>query len=174
MEKNDWQNWQPTEVATLCFIIDSRGVLLIEKCRGLGAGKVNAPGGKVDPGETPLQAAIREVEEEVKVTPLDVYQVGELFFRFRDGYHLHCHVFRSGGCEGEPQSTPEAVPFWVSPEKIPYERMWSDDRFWLPLLLGGKQFLGRFVFDGDVMVSEEIKIVREEIIGGSHTSWLEF
>ena len=35
------------------FIIDEakREVLLIRKKRGLGAGKINGPGGKIDPGE---------------------------------------------------------------------------------------------------------------------------
>lgn len=40
-------------LATLMFVIDeARGeVLLIRKKRGLGAGKINGPGGKIDPGK---------------------------------------------------------------------------------------------------------------------------
>ena len=37
---------------------------------GLGAGKINAPGGKLEAGETALAAAIRETQEEIGVTPL--------------------------------------------------------------------------------------------------------
>ena len=41
----DWDTWQPEEVATLMFIIQGDSVLLIRKKRGLGAGKINGPGG---------------------------------------------------------------------------------------------------------------------------------
>ncbi len=50
----DWNNWEPGLRATLMFIVDEarEEVLLIRKKRGLGAGKINGPGGKIDPGET--------------------------------------------------------------------------------------------------------------------------
>ena len=55
----DWSRWEPTERAVLCFVRDGDRVLLIHKKTGLGAGKVNAPGGRIDPGETAEEAAIR-------------------------------------------------------------------------------------------------------------------
>ena len=58
-------NWRAVHHATLTFVIRNEQILLIRKKRGLGAGKINGPGGKLDPGETPLQAAIRETEEEL-------------------------------------------------------------------------------------------------------------
>ena len=60
----DWPLWQFTEHAVLCFIVDGDRILLIHKKTGLGAGKVNGPGGRIEPGESPLQAAVRETEEE--------------------------------------------------------------------------------------------------------------
>ena len=69
----DWKSWQPGVRATLMFIIDEakREVLLIRKKRGLGAGKINGPGGKIDPGETSLECAVRETQEELGVTALN-------------------------------------------------------------------------------------------------------
>ena len=52
----DWTTWQGVIHATLMFIVKDGRILLIEKKRGLGAGKINGPGGKIDPGETPQQA----------------------------------------------------------------------------------------------------------------------
>src|SRR2546427_5275488 len=50
--------------ATLCFIIHNNRVLLLKKNPGLfGAGKWNAPGGKLQPKETAEQCASREVYE---------------------------------------------------------------------------------------------------------------
>ena len=65
----DWSTWQPDDRATLLFVVHADRILLIEKKRGLGAGKINGPGGRIEPGESPRQAAVREVQEEVGVTP---------------------------------------------------------------------------------------------------------
>jgi 8-oxo-dGTP diphosphatase len=151
--------WTPTETANLCFIIRDGQVLLIRKKRGLGAGKVNAPGGKVEPGETPLEAAIRETIEEVGVRPVGVRETGVLRFSFADGYRLLCHVFVAVDCEGEAHETPEALPFWVSTRGIPYDEMWADDRHWLPLLLANVTFRGHFEFDGDKLLSRSVERV---------------
>jgi 8-oxo-dGTP pyrophosphatase MutT (NUDIX family) len=43
-------------------------VLLGEKLTGLGIGKIVGPGGKQEPGESPVETALREVYEEVGLT----------------------------------------------------------------------------------------------------------
>lgn len=142
--------------ATLMFIRVGEEVLLIEKQRGIGAGKINGPGGKIDPGETPLECAIRETQEELCVTATGVKKMGELFFGMSDMPDIHCHVFMADGYEGTPTETPEAIPAWTKVSEIPYERMWEDDRFWLDDMLEGKSFRGRFVFEGEAIVWQEV------------------
>ena len=152
----DWSNWKPKDVAVLSFVLRGGEALLIRKKRGLGAGKINAPGGRIEPGETPEAAAIRESQEEVGVTPLAPRRRGHLRFQFADGYSLECHVLSSYACEGEPHETDEADPFWSSLHALPYDEMWSDDRLWLPLMLAGRPFRGHFLFDGDRMLDHEL------------------
>ena len=82
----DWSTWTPRETATLMFVRMDGMVLLIRKLMGMGAGLINAPGGRVDPGETPEQGAVREAQEELHVTPIGVRKAGELAFQFKDGY----------------------------------------------------------------------------------------
>lgn len=156
----DWSEWRPREWANLCFIVKAGRVLLIRKKRGLGAGKVNAPGGKLEPGETALDAAIRETQEEIGVTPLQVEERGILRFQFSDGYSLHCTVFVAGDFLGEPVETSEASPFWTAMDNIPYAEMWEDDRHWLPHALEGSRIEGWFEFDGDRMLSKDVRIWR--------------
>lgn len=151
----DWSLWTPTESAVLCFVFRGDEILLIEKLRGLGAGKVNGPGGRINPGETAVQAAVRETQEEVGITPLSPELAGELRFRFVNGYQLQGYVFRSDAFEGEPGPTVEAVPFWCQVNRIPYDRMWADDRLWIPHLLDRKEFIGSFVFDDDKLIEGE-------------------
>ena len=67
----DWNSWQPCEKATLLFVLQQEKVLLIRKKRGLGKGKINAAGGRLEPGETAMDCAVREVQEELCITVLD-------------------------------------------------------------------------------------------------------
>ena len=64
-------------------------------------------------GETDEQAAVRETQEEVGITPTGVEWAGELRFQFRDGYSLQCTVYRASGWQGELMETEEAKPFWM-------------------------------------------------------------
>lgn len=153
----DWARWQPRERATLLFVIRNEKMLLIHKKKGLGAGKINGPGGRIEPGEPPQTAAVREVREELRVTPIGVREAGELMFQFTDGFSIHGYVFTARDCDGEPQETDEATPLWVSVTDIPYDRMWADDRLWIPWMLRGEKFIGRFVFQGDTMLDGEIR-----------------
>ncbi len=152
-----WNDWTPDEKATLLFLIRGGRILLIEKHRGLGKGKINGPGGRIEPAETPRQAAIRETEEEVLIRPTGVRLSGELCFQFVSGYAVRVFVFRADDFKGEPGPTPEATPIWFDLEAIPYGRMWEDDAVWLPLLLQNQPFRGRFVFDGERMVAQELE-----------------
>lgn len=155
----DWNHWQPTMRATLMFILDrERGqVLLIRKKRGLGAGKVNGPGGKLDPGETPAECAVRETREELGVTALDAVKRGELWFQFVDGLALYVDVFMATRWEGVAVETDEAAPLWTAVDAIPFDEMWADDRFWLGgMLTGRKNFTGKFLFDDDDMLTNEM------------------
>ena len=142
--------------ATLLFIFRGDEVLLIRKKRGLGAGKINGPGGKIDPGETPEQCAIREVEEELGVTASDITDAGLLRFQFTDGLGLLCHVFRADSFTGTAVETPEAIPLWTKLEAIPFEEMWADDRLWFHHLIARRRFTGNFEFDDDTMLSAEV------------------
>ena len=152
----DWKRWQPRDRATLLFVVRRGEILLIDKKRGLGAGKVNGPGGRLEGGETPLGAAIREVEEELSVTPIEIREMGELSFQFTDGYSLFATVYRANDCIGEARESDEAVPRWTPLTSIPYDLMWADDRLWLPLLLQGQRFCGRFLFSGDTMLDYQL------------------
>ena len=155
----DWERWAPVDRCTLLFVVRDGHVLLIRKKRGLGAGKVNGPGGRIEPHETPTACALREVEEEVGVAPREPMAYGELSFQFVDGYSTHVVVFRARDCHGRVRETEEAAPLWTPLDAIPYAEMWADDRIWLPHLLAGRRFAGRFVFEGDAMLDHEFTLL---------------
>ena len=70
-----------------------------------------------------------------------------------------CTSFGPGDFEGEPTETEEAAPIWVPVDAIPYEEMWEDDYLWVPLVLNGTRFLGRYLFDDDIMLDHELEVL---------------
>ncbi len=161
----DWSTWKARDPATLVFVVRDDRILLIDKKTGLGKGKVNGPGGKVDPGETPEQCAVRECQEELGITVSNLEYCGEHRFQFVDGYSIHVWVYRTRDYEGEPVETREARPLWVGLDEIPYDEMWEDDRLWLPMVLRGERFQTRWIFDGDRMLDYDIRA------DGRNDSW---
>ncbi len=159
----DWATWQPTEDATLLFVIRDESILLIHKLQGLGKGKINGPGGRIEPGETPRQCAIRETQEELGITPTGISHAGRLHFQFLDGYSLRGDVFRASGFTGTPVQTDEAIPEWFPLNAIPFDRMWADDSVWFPHLLTGTTFSGHFIFDEDIMLDHRVVAPAEDL-----------
>jgi 8-oxo-dGTP diphosphatase / 2-hydroxy-dATP diphosphatase len=137
-----------TKVLTLCILHDDANILLGMKKRGFGEGKWNGFGGKVEEGETVEEAVLREMKEESGVSVHDIKKRGVLTFRFLEsGEVLEVHIFSARDFSGEPAESEEMFPQWYALEDIPYDSMWPDDKYWLPVLLKGKNFTGEFSFD---------------------------
>ncbi len=150
-------DWRPDRVGTLLFLRCEDQVLLIHKRRGHGAGKINGPGGKPEPGESPAACVLRETHEEVGIEVHDARQAA--VFRFvdtRDHDWLGL-VFTATAFAGEPRPSAEAEPFWAPVDALPLERMWDDDRYWLPRLLAGERLEGDFLFAAGRLLAHRLR-----------------
>lgn len=154
-------DWHPDQVGTLLFLREAGRVLLIEKRRGHGAGKINGPGGKPESGETPLDCVLRETEEEVGIRPLDATLAG--IFRFLDQHDEDWlgFIFVASRHTGDPRITEEAIPRWYPIDALPFERMWEDDRHWLPRVLAGERLEGDFLFKGGRLLAHRLRRLAE-------------
>ena len=141
--------------ATLCFLIKGNPspeqVLLAMKKRGFGAGKWNGVGGKIDPGkgdEGIMDAAVRETKEEIGVAIKGLDKAAVLNFRFpyKKEWDQDVYVFIAKDWEGEPAESEEMRPKWFRTEDIPFEKMWDDDKHWLPKVLAGEKLKAEFIF----------------------------
>ena len=150
-------DWQPLERATLVYLVRGESVLLIRKLRGHGAGKVNAPGGRVEAGESVEACAIREVAEEVGIR-VDALALRALL-RYHDpaeGFAMAGFAFVSLDFHGTCARTAEADPFWCRADDIPYDEMWENDRVWLPRVLRGECLRADFRFCRDRLVAHTV------------------
>lgn len=115
-------------------------------------------------GESIEMGARRELKEEADIDVVEMCKVGILDFEFEsDPKILEVHIFRVSDFTGEPQESEEMKPERFHVDQIPFDQMWSDDIYWMPLLLAGKKFKGRFVFDRPSDATYSAKIISQEL-----------
>ncbi|MFZ1720770.1 MAG: 8-oxo-dGTP diphosphatase [Candidatus Moraniibacteriota bacterium] len=152
------------KILTLCLAMKDGRILLGMKKRGFGMGRWNGFGGKAEVGESIEEAAKREMEEECRVEIQKMEKVGihEFEFHNKRGEILEVHVFRVDTFVGEPVETDEMRPQWFAFDDIPYETMWADDRYWMPLFLEGKKLHTKFLFgENDTLLEQDILVVEQ-------------
>jgi 8-oxo-dGTP pyrophosphatase MutT (NUDIX family) len=145
---------------TLCYLInEEKGmVLLAMKKRGFGTGKWNGVGGKLDKGESVEQALVRETKEEIGVDLISFKKIGVIKFYFSEAqdrsFDQEVNVYTADSWKGSPSESDEMSPRWFGINEIPFDQMWSDDRFWLSDALNGKYVEASFMFDGSGNVKQ--------------------
>lgn len=152
-----------------CLILPLRDdqVLLGHKLRGFGAGKIVGIGGKVEPGESLAQAAVRELHEEAGLTvdPTDADLAAYLDFRFphRPAWDMTSHVFVVRRWAGQVRACEEIRPEWFVVDALPYPQMWDEGRVWLPHVLRGERVELRATYgaDNDHVVEVSLRVVEQ-------------
>lgn len=174
---------KPRKLFTLVFVFDEnkQRLLLGFKKRGFGSGKWNGFGGKIEPGETIADAAMRELNEEcglsLKTKPLSSNNnaingchdnglrfTGINLFNFIDSpivFEVHIFKISYSMVEGAVTESDEMKPQWFDYADIPYDKMWPDDRHWFPSLFKEDvTFTGQYTFESietDIIIQQELK-----------------
>jgi len=151
---------------TICFLIkEGKYVCLAEKKRGFRQGKINGYGGKVEPGETVDEAAVREVLEESGLLNVQIIKKGIVNFVDPEVTHI-CHIYIAQNWEGEVQETDEMKPEWYEIDKIPFDRMGPADKTWVPHVLQGHNIQANFYYDKDnTITKQKIEVTTTAIKG---------
>lgn len=111
-------------------------------------GKWNAPGGKIEPGETPEECVIREVMEETSLAVKNPWLRGILTFPAFDGEEdWYVYVFTADEFSGIlSDSCHEGDLFWIDDDNLMDLSLWEGDRIFMKWLDSNRFFSGKFVY----------------------------
>ena len=153
--------------AVLCAVFDDGGqaeVVLTRRSSGLRShtGEVSFPGGRLDPGEEPLAAALREAHEEVGIDPATVEVIGRLSPVSTPMNPAPIHPF-----VGVLPSRPTLRPNPTEVERaftVPLAELFAPDvgteELW-PLPDGGVRRMHLFALVGDTVWGATARMLRE-------------
>lgn len=105
-----------TELTVLCLIIDGDKVLLQNRVKEDWKG-YTLPGGHVEPGESFVDAVIREMKEETGLDIKNPRLAGVKQFPIKDGRYI-VFLFRTSEFTGSVVSSDEGQMEWVDINKL--------------------------------------------------------
>ena len=120
----------------LCYIKKDDCYLLLlrnKKENDMNEGKWMGVGGHIEEGETPEQAAIREIREESGLVISDLFYAGIVEF-VNDDYSEIMHLFTTNHFTGELIECNEGTLAWIPIKDIYNYPMWEGGKAFLPYL----------------------------------------
>lgn len=130
-----------TVLVVAAALVDADGrVLIAQRPDGKQlAGQWEFPGGKVEPGETPETALIRELQEELGITVKQACLAPFVFASHTyESFHLLMPLFLIRRWEGEPEAREHKALKWVRPNDMRNYEMPPAD---LPLVAWLQDFI---------------------------------
>jgi 8-oxo-dGTP diphosphatase len=112
---------KPILLVVACALVDAdRRVLIAQRPAGKQwAGLWEFPGGKLEPGETPEEALIRELDEELGIATRTACLAPLTFASHSyESFHLLMPLFVCRKWQGTPIAREHAALKWVRPQRL--------------------------------------------------------
>ncbi len=113
------------ELTTLVMVEDADGYILMQDRLDPDWGGLCFPGGHIEPNESIVQAAIREVQEETGLTVSDLRLCGVKQFPISGGRYL-VFFYKTHSFSGTLRDSEEGRVLWLRREELPNYAMCSD------------------------------------------------
>ncbi len=137
-------------LATLCYLEKNGKVLMLyrnKKENDYHEGKWNAPGGKLETGESPEECVIREMKEETGLAIENPFLKGMITFPMFDGKNdWYVFLFRAFEFAGEIIDSPEGSLEWIDKDKLLDLNLWEGDKTFIPWLFEDKHFSAKLIY----------------------------
>jgi 8-oxo-dGTP diphosphatase len=138
---------------TLTFLVSGDEVLLTRVAAGRGgwAGRLNGLGGHVERGESPLDSALREVNEETGLSLEELHLCGVIVVDVGTDPGIGLYVFVGQAPAREVRGSPEGEPVWVQINRLSEIELVEDLPSLIPRALasyrGAPPFSGIYTYD---------------------------
>ena len=148
------------KLATLCYVQKPGHTLMlhrVKKKNDMHQGKWNGLGGKLEPGESPEECAIREVWEESGLACRNPRLRGFITFpAFDEIDDWYTFLYTFDDFEGELIDSPEGNLAWVANDRLLELNLWPGDRIFLPWIFQDRLFSAKFVYDKGEFIRHEV------------------
>lgn len=150
------------KLATLCYLRHNNQTLMmhrVKKKNDIHQDKWNGLGGKFNPGESPEECVIREIEEESGFYIKNPELKGILTFpEFSSGEDWYVFVFVVTEFGGKMIDSTEGNLEWIDNDKLLDLNLWEGDRHFIKLLDKDVLFSGKFHYKNGKLVDHRIII----------------
>ena len=150
------------KLATLCYLRRHNKTLMmhrIKKENDIHQDKWNGLGGKFNPGESPEECVIREIEEESGFIIENPVLKGVLTFpEFAANEDWYVFVFVATEFDGKMIDSAEGNLEWIDNENLLDLNLWEGDRHFIKLLDKDVFFTGKFYYKNGKLIDHNITI----------------
>ncbi len=141
--------------SVLCYLEREGQYLMLyrnKKKQDINAGKWIGVGGKLEAGESPEEALLREVQEETGLT-LTAYRHRGLVTFSADGYTEYMHLYTATDWEGTLTDCDEGELRWISKSQVLSLPLWEGNKYFLELLAADAPYFSmKLRYENDCLV----------------------
>ena len=126
---------EEVELTNMCMVYDNDGNVLVQNRKKDSWSGITFPGGHIEPGESFVDAVIREVKEETGLVISNVKVCGLKQWETRDGHRYIVICYKTCSFSGKIVSSNEGEVYWTKLEEINKEDLASGMEYMIQLFI---------------------------------------
>lgn len=152
-------------LSTLVYLVRADQVLMLHRIKKKGdihKDKYNGLGGKIEPGEGPLDCAKREVWEESGLKVESIHFKGNLYFpKFdKQGRDWQVYLYRVDQFSGTlKESSHEGDLKWFNQDELFNLNLWEGDKIFLKHVFSPRIIDGTFYYQDGKLVDHKLEVL---------------
>lgn len=145
---------------TSCYLQRDGKYLMLHRTKkknDINEGKWIGVGGKLEPGETPYECALREIKEETGYRAKSCEFRGIVVFSYNDNPPEEMYLYTCTDFEGQEIICDEGDLAWIDEDKLFDLNLWEGDKIFIDLVRSGKSgFHLTLNYDDDKLLGHKL------------------